>query len=210
MTLENNNNSSIILEKAINEIAKLPGIGRKTATRLVLHIIKQEKNEIKSLSSSINNLADEIKYCKSCHNISDTDYCSICSSSRRDKAIICVVENIKDIIHIEKTNQYNGVYHVLNGLISPIEGIGPSDLTINSLEEKICSGNINEIIFALSTTMEGDTTNFYIFKRLSKYNIKFSVLARGISLGDEIEYADEITLGRSIINRTEFEVSFSK
>lgn len=201
--------SSRLLDDAVNELASLPGIGKKTALRFALFLLKQDKSKVDTFLNSINRLKSDVKYCVVCNNISDTDICSICSDLRRDKSTICVVENLKDVISIELTEQYNGQYHVLGGKISPIEGIGPSDLNIDTLLQRIENkDNINEIILALSTTMEGDTTNFYIFKKLQKYNIKITTLARGVAVGDELEYTDEITLGRSIVNRTDFEKSF--
>lgn len=199
---------SALLEKAVNEFASLPGIGKKTALRLVLHLLRQDKETVKRFGNAFIELRNEIKHCKNCHNISDSDICSICSDSFRDATTVCVVENIKDIMAVEGTHQYNGQYHVLGGIISPMDGIGPGDLTINSLEEKVASGAVKEIILALSTTMEGDTTNFFIYRKLSKYNITISTIARGVSIGDELEYTDEVTLGRSIKNRTIFTGSF--
>lgn len=200
---------SILLEEAVNEFSKLPGVGRKTALRLVLHLLRQDLTSVEAFSSSIYKLKKEVKYCQSCFNISDEEICPICSDKNRDTSTICVVENIKDVMAIENTAQFRGLYHVLGGIISPIDGIGPADLQINSLIERIASGSVKEIILALSTTMEGDTTNFYIYKKLIPYeNVKISIIARGISIGDEIEYADEITLGRSIVNRTLFNESF--
>lgn len=200
---------STLLEDAVNEFAKLPGVGRKTALRLVLHMLRQDIKHVENFSSSILTLKKDVKYCKSCFNISDTDTCPICSNTGRDATTVCVVENIKEVMAIENTSQFKGLYHVLGGIISPIDGIGPNDLQIDTLVERVSKGNINEIILALSTTMEGDTTNFYIYKKLAPYNIKISMIARGISIGDEIEYADEVTLGRSILNRTLFNESFS-
>lgn len=200
---------SVLLESAVNEFAKLPGIGRKTALRLVLHMLRQDNKTVENFSSAILTLKNEVKYCKSCYNISDVDICPICSNPGRDKSIVCVVENIKEVMAIENTSQFKGLYHVLGGIISPIDGIGPGDLQIDSLVKRVSEGHIKEIILALSTTMEGDTTNFYIYKKLGPYNIKISMIARGISIGDEIEYADEVTLGRSIINRTLFNESFN-
>ncbi|MEN9919965.1 MAG: recombination protein RecR [Bacteroidota bacterium] len=200
---------SLLLEHAVNEFSKLPGIGRKTALRLVLHMLRQDEQSVESFSTSILTLKKEVKYCKSCYNISDHDICPICANSARDKSIICVVENIKEVMAIENTSQFKGLYHVLGGIISPIDGIGPADLQIASLIQRVSEGGINEVILALSTTMEGDTTNFYIYKKLSSLNIKVSMIARGISIGDEIEYADEITLGRSILNRTLFNETFN-
>jgi len=192
------------LENAVNHFASLPGIGRKTAFRLVMSLLRKEKEEVINFGKNIATLHDDIMHCKICNNISDSDICNICSDDKRDKSLICVVENIQDVIAIENTRQFRGVYHVLGGIISPIEGIKPSDLNINSLEEKAMSGDVNEIIFALSATMEGDTTNFYLYKRLSKYNITLTALARGVAIGDELEYTDEITLGRAINNRNPY------
>ena len=196
--------SSALLENAVNEFAKLPGIGRKTALRLVLHLLRQEEFSVENFGNAIIKLRKEIKYCHVCHNISDSDTCSLCSDPNRDDSIICVVENIKEVMVIENTHQFKGRYHVLGGVISPMDGIGPSDLEIDSLVKRVSKGGIQEIILALSATMEGDTTNFYIFRKLAPYNIKISILARGVSVGDELEYTDEITLGRSIINRMPF------
>ncbi len=195
---------SILLEKAIDEFAKLPGIGRKTAMRLVLYLLKQDYPTVERFGNAIMTLKREVRYCKVCHNISDTDICQICANPTRDATTICVVENIRDVMAIENTQQYNGLYHVLGGVISPMDGIGPSDLQIESLVERVKSRTAHEIILALSSTMEGDTTNFYIFRKLAPYNIKLTMIARGISIGDELEYTDEVTLGRSIINRTIF------
>jgi len=200
---------SALLENAVNEFSKLPGIGRKTALRLVLHILRQDEKSVENFSSALTTLKKDVKYCKSCYNISDDDICPICSNPARDSSTVCVVENIKEVMAIENTSQFKGLYHVLGGIISPIDGIGPGDIQIESLVRRISEGGINEVILALSTTMEGDTTNFYIYKKLSPFNIKISMIARGISIGDEIEYADEITLGRSIINRTLFSESLN-
>jgi recombination protein RecR len=200
--------SSKLLEKAVNEMAQLPGIGRRTALRLVLHLLKQPKEQTLFLSKALTAMREEVKFCKSCHNISDFDICEICSNKNRNHKIICVVEDIRDVMAIENTNQFRGIYHVLGGKISPIDGVGPSQLNINSLVEKAKSGTINEIIFALSSTMEGDTTNFYIYKQIQNYNIVTTTIARGISVGDELEYADEVTLGRSILQRVPFENAF--
>ncbi|MEZ4839920.1 recombination mediator RecR [Flavobacterium sp.] len=197
--------SSKLLERAVNEMAQLPGIGRRTALRLVLHLLKQPKEQTQFLSESLQTMREEVKYCKSCHNISDVLLCEICSNEKRNHQIICVVEDIRDVMAIENTGQFRGIYHVLGGKISPIDGIGPSQLTIASLVEKVKEGNVTEVIFALSSTMEGDTTNFYIFRQIQHLNVKTSTIARGISVGDELEYADEITLGRSILNRIPFE-----
>lgn len=198
---------STLLEKAVNEFAKLPGVGRKTAMRLVLHLLRQDKNSVEAFGSSIINLKNEVKYCECCHNISDTTRCQICSNNNRDHTVVCVVENIRDVMAIEATQQFNGVYHVLGGIISPMDGIGPNDLEIASLVARVESGGVNEVIFALSTTMEGDTTNFYISRKLEGLQVKLSILARGVSVGDELSYADEITLGRSIVNRTQFSMT---
>lgn len=195
---------SILLEKAVAEFSKLPGIGRKTAMRLVLHLLRQDKMDVEAFGNSIITLKNEVKYCVSCHNISDTETCQICANPQRDHSIVCVVENIRDVMAIETTQQFRGVYHVLGGIISPMDGIGPSDLEIPSLIDRVKSGAVREVIFALSTTMEGDTTNFYIYRKLEKTGVEMSVLSRGVSVGDELAYADEITLGRSIINRTKF------
>lgn len=198
---------SRLLENAVNEFAKLPGIGRKSALRLVLHILKQEVHEVEIFANSLIQLRSEVKHCRVCHNISDTDVCNICSNPSRNKSFICVVENIKDVMAIENTHQFNGLYHVLGGIISPMDGIGPSDLEVDSLVGRVNEGGIDEIILALSTTMEGDTTNFFIFKKLKNLDVKISTLARGVSIGDELEYTDEVTLGRSIVNRMNFEDS---
>ena len=195
---------SVFLERAVGEFAKLPGIGRKTAMRLVLHLLRQDTSAVESFSNAMTTLKHEVKYCKICHNISDTDVCRICANPSRDASIVCVVENIRDVMAIENTQQYKGLYHVLGGVISPMDGIGPSDLEIESLVERVKEGGVKEVIFALSPTMEGDTTNFYIFRKLGGTGVKLSVIARGISVGDELEYADEVTLGRSIQNRTLF------
>jgi len=201
---------SRLLENAVNEFAKLPGIGRKSALRLVLHLLKQDIQEVELFGNSLIQLRSEIKHCKVCHNISDTDICSICSNPLRNPSLICVVENIKDVMSVENTHQFNGLYHVLGGIISPMDGIGPSDLEIESLVKRAEQGNVEEVILALSTTMEGDTTNFFIYKKFKNTNIKISTLARGVSIGDELEYTDEVTLGRSIVNRMNFEDSIIK
>ncbi|MEO5571252.1 MAG: recombination mediator RecR [Bacteroidia bacterium] len=205
-----NTYSSKLLEDAVNEFAALPGIGRKTALRLVLSLLKRPVNEIEQFGNTIIRLRSNINYCKSCNNISETEICNICSNPKRDKNIICVVEDIRDVLAVENTSQYNGLYHVLGGIINPMEGIGPSQLNIESLVKKAESGIIEEVIMALSTTMEGDTTVFYLYKKLKPFNIKISTIARGIAIGGELEYADEITLGRSIINRTPYENSLVK
>jgi recombination protein RecR len=202
------NFSSKLLENAVNEVSQLPGIGKRTALRLVLHLLKQPKAQTHNLAVSLNNLVDNIKLCKKCHNISDVEVCEICSNPSRNDEIICVVEDVRDVMAIENTSQFKGLYHVLGGKISPIEGVGPQNLKIDSLIEKVKEGIIKEVIFALSSTIEGDTTNFYIFKQLEKFNIKTSTIARGIAVGDELQYADEITLGRSILNRIPFDNSF--
>ena len=195
---------SQLLEKAVEEFAKLPGIGRKTALRLVLYLLRQETADVEQFADAVKEMKHGIKHCKVCHNISDNDVCPICSSQQRDNSTICVVENVRDLMAIENTAQFNGLYHVLGGIISPMDGIGPSDLEINSLVSRVAAGGVKEVILALSPTMEGDTTNFYIFRKLADYDVKLSVIARGISMGDELEYADEVTLGRSILNRTPF------
>lgn len=201
------NFSSKILENAVNEVSQLPGIGKRTALRLVLHLLKRPKEQTHYLTTALNNLVEEIRLCENCHNISDVAICEICSSHSRNKEIICVVEDVRDVMAIESTAQYRGLYHVLGGKISPIEGIGPQNLTIESLVQKIKSEEVKEVVFALSSTMEGDTTNFYIFKQIEQLDIKISTIARGISVGDELQYADEVTLGRSILNRVPFENS---
>lgn len=200
--------SSSLLENAVNEFSKLPGIGRKTALRLVLHLLKQTETEVERFGQSMIKLRNEINFCKVCHNISDTEVCQICANPSRDNSTLCVVENIKDVMTIENTQQFKGLYHVLGGIISPMDGVGPHDLNIESLVERVRKGGINEVILALSTTMEGDTTNFYIYRKLAPYQIKTTTIARGIAVGDELEYADEITLGRSILHRVEFTHSF--
>ena len=203
--------ASTLLENAVSEFAKLPGIGRKTALRLVLHLLKQEPQSARQFGEAIIRLRDEIQYCEVCHNISETPRCPICSDPARDSATICVVENVKDVMSIENTHQHHGLYHVLGGLISPMDGIGPQDIEINSLEERVKAGGVSEVILALSATMEGDTTNFYIFRKLAPYtDVKITMLARGVSVGNEIEYTDELTLGRSILNRTLFSDTFHK
>ena len=195
---------SALLERAVKEFTKLPGIGRKTATRLVLHLLRKSEEEVENFSNALTTLRRDAKYCKECHSISDTDICPICANPLRDHSIICVVENIQDVMAVENTMQYRGVYHVLGGVISPMDGISPSSLNIDSLIKRVAEGEVKEVILALSSTMEGDTTNFYIYRKLQQYGIKLSVIARGISIGDELEYADEVTLGSSIVNRTPF------
>lgn len=199
--------SSKLLERAVNEMSQLPGIGKRTALRLVLHILRQPKEQTSALSEALKNMRSEVKFCKSCYNISDVDFCEICSNSNRKKDLICVVEDVRDVMAIENTSSFKGLYHVLGGKISPMDGIGPHDLNIESLVNKVKQGNVSELIFALSSTMEGDTTNFYIYKQIQDYKVLTSTIARGISVGDELEYADEITLGRSIVNRIPFESS---
>lgn len=198
---------SQLLERAVEEFAKLPGIGSKTAMRLVLHLLRQDVKAVEAFGNSIIRLRQEVKFCHICHNISDTDTCEICSNPRRDHATICVVENIQDVMAIEATQQYRGTYHVLGGVISPIDGIGPSDLQIQSLVQRASTGDISEVILALSPTMEGDTTNFYIYRKLADTGVKISVIARGVAQNDELQYTDEITLGRSIVNRTPFNIN---
>lgn len=204
------NLNSPLLENAIAELAKLPGIGHKTALRLALHILRQEKSMAHDLGNSIITMRDNIKYCTRCHNISDKDICPICGDHKRDSKTVCVVENVKDVLTIESTHVHHGLYHVLGGLISPLDGISPSDLEIESLIERVEKEGIEEIILALSPTMEGDTTNFYIFRKLSHLPVKVTMLARGLSIGNELEYTDELTLGRSIQNRMPFANSFNK
>ncbi|NCO63308.1 MAG: recombination protein RecR [Flavobacteriales bacterium] len=199
--------SSKLLERAVNEMSQLPGIGKRTALRLVLHLLRQPKEQTQVLSQALTNMRNDIKFCKSCNNISDVDVCEICSNPKRNHNIICIVEDVRDVMAIENTSSFKGLYHVLGGKISPMDGIGPHDLNIESLVNKVKQGTVKELIFALSSTMEGDTTNFYIFKQIQDYNIITSTIARGISVGDELEYADEITLGRSIVNRIPFETT---
>ena len=192
---------SKLLEKAVTEFSKLPGIGRKTALRLVLHLLRQDTEEVDAFAGALSKLKHEVKYCRKCHNISDTEECRICANPSRDKSMICVVENVQDVMAVENTQQFRGLYHVLGGVISPMDGIGPSDLELASLVERVEEGEVKEVILALNPTMEGDTTNFYISRKLSDYDVKLTVLARGVSVGDELEYTDEVTLGRSIVNR---------
>ena len=200
--------ASTLLENAVNEFSKLPGIGRKTALRLVLHILRQEPQAADNFGNAIIRLRHDIRYCRVCHNISDTDVCNICSDTTRDPSTICVVENVREVMAVEATGQFKGLYHVLGGVISPMDGIGPADLEIESLAARVAAGGIKEGILALSATMEGDTTNFYIFRKLAPYDVRITLIARGVSVGDELEYTDEITLGRSILNRTPFSDSF--
>ena len=196
---------SQLLERAVEEFSKLPGIGRKTALRLVLHLLRQDTEDVERFADAVSRMKHEVKYCRVCHNISDSDLCPICANPQRDATLICVVENVRDVLAVENTGQFNGLYHVLGGIISPMDGIGPSDLEIDSLVSRVAEGGVKEIILALSSTMGGDTTNFYIFRKLAPYDVRISVIARGIAVGDELEYADEVTLGRSILNRTPFQ-----
>ena len=200
--------SSKLLQNAVSEVAQLPGIGRRTALRLVLHLMRQPQAQTNQLSNALTKMREQINFCNSCHNISDKEICEICANPNRNQSTICVVEDIRDVLAIESTASFKGIYHVLGGKISPMDGIGPNDLNIQSLVKKVESGMIKEIIFALSSTMEGDTTNFYIYKQIQDTGITMSTIARGISVGDELEYADEVTLGRSITNRVPFEISF--
>ena len=196
---------SQLLERAVEAFSQLPGVVRKTALRLVLHLLRQSTEDVDSFADAVIRVKHDVKYCKVCHNISDNEVCSICSDPRRDASVVCVVENIQDVMAIENTQQFHGLYHVLGGIISPMDGIGPHDLEIESLVERVEEGTVKEIILALASTMEGDTTNFYISRKLKDTGVKLSVIARGISVGDELEYTDEVTLGRSILNRTPFE-----
>ncbi|MBW4715046.1 recombination mediator RecR [Prevotella denticola] len=196
---------SQLLERAVEAFSQLPGVGRKTALRLVLHLLRQPADEVDGFAEAVVRVKHDVKYCKVCHNISDSDVCSICSDSRRDASLVCVVENIQDVMAIENTQQFHGLYHVLGGIISPMDGVGPHDLEIDSLVKRVDEGGVKEVILALASTMEGDTTNFYLSRKLKGKNVKLSVIARGISVGDELEYTDEVTLGRSILNRTPFE-----
>ena len=198
--------SSLLLDKAVGEFAKLPGIGRKTALRLVLHLLKQTDADVASFTDAITTMKHDVRYCRVCHNVSDSELCPICADSRRDSSQVCVVENIRDVMAIENTMQYHGLYHVLGGILSPMDGIGPADIEIDSLVSRVAEGGVTEVILALSPTMEGDTTNFYISRRLRGYDVRLSVIARGIAVGNELEYADEVTLGRSILKRTPFEI----
>lgn len=195
---------SVLLENAVNELASLPGVGRKTALRLALYMLRREPAYTEGFASALLSLRREVKYCKVCHNICDDELCAICSDPRRDQSTVCVVENVKEVMAVENTGQFQGVYHVLGGILSPVDGIGPSDLQLDSLVQRVATGEVKEVILALSTTMEGETTNFFIYRKLQPYDVKVTVIARGVSIGDEIEYADEITLGRSIVSRTNF------
>ena len=197
---------SVLLDKAVGEMSKLPGIGRKTALRLVLHLLKQPDADVASFTDAITTMKRDVRYCRVCHNVSDSELCPICADSRRDSSLVCVVENIRDVMAIENTMQYHGLYHVLGGILSPMDGIGPADIEIDSLVSRVAEGGVTEVILALSPTMEGDTTNFYISRRLRGYDVRLSVIARGIAVGNELEYADEVTLGRSILKRTPFEI----
>ena len=196
---------SQLLERAVQEFSKLPGVGRKTALRLVLHLLRQEDQDVQAFVEAVSRLKHDVCYCKTCHNISDAERCPICADPRRDATTVCVVENIQDVMAVENTQQYQGLYHVLGGVISPMDGIGPSDLEIDSLVKRVEEGGVREVILALSPTMEGDTTNFYIFRKLAPYDVSISIIAQGVSVGNELEYTDEVTLGRSIVNRTPFE-----
>ena len=196
---------SRLLERAVQEFSRLPGIGRKTALRLVLHLLRQDEGSVEQFTQAIATMKREVRFCRCCHNISDDELCPVCSDSRRDASTICVVENVQDVMAVENTQQFRGRYHVLGGVISPMDGIGPSDLEIDSLVKRVAEGGIKEVILALSPTMEGDTTNFYIFRKLAPYDVELSIIARGVSVGNELEYTDEVTLGRSILNRTPFE-----
>lgn len=192
---------SLLLERAVTEFAKLPGVGRKTALRLVLHLLRQEPGAVRALADSLVHLREDVKHCRECHNVSDTDVCDICANPLRDATTLCVVENIQGVLSIENTGQYRGLYHVLGGVISPMDGVGPADLELESLVARVAKGDVREVILALNPTMEGDTTNFYIQRRLAGHDVALTVLARGVSVGDELEYTDEVTLGRSLVNR---------
>ena len=195
---------STLLENAVDELSALPGVGRKTALRLSLYLLRREPEYAERLGTALQALRRDVKYCRTCHNICDTDLCDICADTSRDRSTVCVVENVKDVMMVENTAQFRGLYHVLGGIISPIDGIGPADLEIDSLVKRVAEGEVHEVVLALSTTMEGDTTNFFIYRKLSAYPVRVTVIARGVSIGDELEYADEVTLGRSILNRVEF------
>ena len=202
--------SSTLLENAVSALATLPGIGRKTSLRLILHLLRQDESVAVDLGEAIIKLRKEIRYCRMCHNISEADLCPICANPSRDASTICVVENVKDVMVVEHTRQYNGLYHVLGGLISPMDGVGPQDIEIGSLVERVNAGGVDEVVLALSATMEGDTTNFYIYRKLADTGVRITMLARGVAIGNEIEYTDEVTLGRSIVNRTLFSDTFKK
>ena len=201
---------SKLLENAVSELSKLPGIGRKSALRLALHLLRKDVSEVEAFGNAVIRMRKEIRYCKECHNISDGELCTICASPKRDRSTLCVVESTRDVMAIENTGQMNGVYHVLGGIISPMEGIGPEDLTIESMVTRVNVGEVKEIVLALPTTIEGDTTNFYLYRRLKEFSLKITTLARGVSIGDELEFTDEVTLGRSILNRTPYEGMFLK
>lgn len=201
---------SKLIEEAVEAFASLPGVGRKTALRYVLHMLKQDDNHVHKFGTTFQKLKTDLKHCRICHNISDAEMCGVCNNYKRDHGLVCVVEDVRDVMAIENTQQFSGVYHVLGGIISPMDGVGPNDLSIESLVERVKSGNVKEIIMALNTTMEGDTTNFYVYRKLKEFNIPVSTIARGIAVGDELEYADEITLGRSIVNRVPYEATFSR
>ena len=201
---------SKLLENAVMELSKLPGIGRKSALRLALHLLRKDVSEVENLGNAVIKLRKEICYCRECHNISDAGLCSICASPKRDKSLICVVETTRDVMAIENTGQMSGVYHVLGGIISPMEGIGPEDLTVDNLITRVSTGEVKEIVLALPTTIEGDTTNFYLYRKLKEFSLKITTIARGVSIGDELEFTDEVTLGRSILNRTLYEGMFLK
>lgn len=203
--MEGSQYSSKLLDDAVTQFSRLPGIGKKTALRLVLHLLREDKDEVALFTEAIRAVRNDIHYCRQCHNLSDSDTCEICANPRRDHRQVCVVETVRDVMAIEATRQYAGVYHVLGGVISPMDGVGPDDLNIDSLEARVSAGEVDEVILALSTTMEGDTTNFYIYKRIAPYGIKTTTIARGVAVGDELEYADEVTLGRSLVNRVPFE-----
>ncbi|MFO7789040.1 MAG: recombination mediator RecR [Bacteroidota bacterium] len=202
--METSNYPSVLLEQAVNEFSKFPGVGKRTALRLVLHLLNQDKAEIEQFSKVIDELGKNLKFCSVCHNISDTTVCNICADQKRDHKLVCVVENVRDVMAIENTHQYRGVYHVLGGIISPMDGTGPGDLNINSLINRVSDNDIKEIILALPTTMEGDTTSFYLYRKLADYDVDITSIARGVAVGDELQYADELTLGRSIVNRVAF------
>jgi recombination protein RecR len=202
--------SSKLVEAVVNELSRLPGIGKKTALRLALFLLKKDLSFSDSLGNAIIRMRKEVRFCKECHNISDSDICEICAGIKRQKNIVCVVEDIRDVMAIENTGQYDGVYHILGGIISPMNGVGPNDLNIESLLQRVAAGSITEVIMALSTTIEGDTTNFYIYKKLKNLDIKVTTIARGVAIGDELEYTDEVTLGRSILNRMPYENTLMK